>query len=259
MIDYDHGSNVHTAEGPRAALPLILGGRKPGSLLDVGCGTGTWLAAALEFGVKDIFGVDGVAIPPEQMRIPARLCKHVDLTKPLDLGRRFDCVLCLEVAEHLDASTAGILIASLARHSDLVIFSAACPGQPGQHHVNCQWPAYWQDLFNERGYACSEDARWNIWNDSRIESWYRQNLFIAQRDPGSAGNEPRLRPVIHPAIFEASLKRRSGAEFPEHLLQIEQGRMPTIWYWTLPFRAAVNKIRRRLSGVRTITTSTDGS
>ena len=126
---------------------------------------------AVEFDVTDIFGVDGVAIPTEQLQISSSLFRQQDLTRPWNLGRRFEAALCLEVAEHLDEKNAAVLIDALTTHSDCVVFSAACPGQPGQHHVNCQWPAYWQKMFNECGYVCTDEVRWQIWHDERIELW----------------------------------------------------------------------------------------
>jgi 2-polyprenyl-3-methyl-5-hydroxy-6-metoxy-1,4-benzoquinol methylase len=142
-VDYEHSQNKHTLEGPQTALPLILAEAKPRSLLDVGCGTGTWLKAALDFGIQDVFGVDGAEITKDKFLVPERLFRQQDLTVPWSLGRRFDVVLCLEVGEHLDEACAATLVDSLVGHSNWVLFSAACPGQPGQHHVNCQWPIYW--------------------------------------------------------------------------------------------------------------------
>ena len=52
-------------------------------------------------GVPDILGIDGVDVSERQLLIPRKsFCQH-DLTQPWDLGRQFDAVLCLEVAEHL--------------------------------------------------------------------------------------------------------------------------------------------------------------
>jgi len=175
----------------------------PESLVDVGCGTGTWLRAAIDSGISDVIGIDGVEIPRDRLLFPSDKFHCRDLCAPVDLGRRFELAICLEVAEHLDQDAGRILIRTLTKHADVILFSAACPGQSGQHHVNCQWPEYWQALFNSEGYACDDSPRWTIWDDSLIEVWYRQNIFIARRDPG-AGKEPRIKSIIHPEMASGS-------------------------------------------------------
>jgi hypothetical protein len=121
-----------------------------------------------------------------------------DLTRELpDLGR-FDLAVCLEVAEHLPASRAALFVADLVKLSPVVLFSAAIPGQPGVHHVNCQWPAYWADLFAFHGYGCRDEYRWPLWDDDRIESWYRQNVLIFQQ--GYEVTTPR--PLVHPFYWD---------------------------------------------------------
>ena len=84
-----------------------------------------------------------------------------------------------------------------------VIFSAAIPGQGGTGHLNEQFPAYWSKLFNENGFAVNSDFRFGIWNDDRIENWYRQNLMIAYR--GEQMSEPLS--VVHPVLYDARRKR----------------------------------------------------
>jgi SAM-dependent methyltransferase len=246
MIAYDHAANhhAHSVEGADAALRTLFPDGVPGSILDVGCGTGTWLRAALDLGSNDVFGVDGVAVPVSQLLIAPKLFRQYDLNQRLDLGRRFDLVLCLETAEHLRPGSAATLIDTLAAHSDTILFSAATPGQPGTNHLNCQWPAYWQELFNARGFVCSDAVRWQIWNDARIEPWYRQNLMLAECRPERAGKESRIQPVIHPAMVDIySWDRIEGDR-----VGITQGSMPLAWYVTAPLKAAAAKMRRRLGG-----------
>jgi SAM-dependent methyltransferase len=241
-IDYDHSQNLHTLAGARAALSVLFADSKPQSLLDVGCGVGTWLKAALESKISDVFGVDGIAVHPEKFLVSKSLFRQQDFTKAWDLGRKFDAALCLEVAEHLDAEFAEPLIDSITRHADTVIFSAACPGQGGQHHLNCQWPSYWQNLFNQKGYACVDSLRWKLWDDERVEPWYRQNIFLAHREASRAGTEPRIPSVVHPAIITGMLQD----EFHQNVTGIAEGRMPFAWYLHTLFKVLPIKIRGRL-------------
>jgi len=225
-IDYNHAANFHSLPGPLAAFAAIFADAKPKSLLDVGCGIGTWLRAAQECGVNDVFGVDGIALEPDQLLVSPTLFRQQDLTQTWNLGRRFDVALCLEVAEHLEERFAELLIESLVKHSDRVVFGAACAPQSGQGHVNCQWPAYWQHLFNKQGYVCSDEIRWRIWDNEQIEYWYRQNTFLARRNPMQAGKEPRIPSVIHSAAYPHFVQ----GEFSRHEERILQGALPFAWY-----------------------------
>jgi SAM-dependent methyltransferase len=241
-ICYEHSDAVHSLAGPRAALPLIFPQGIPKSILDVGCGTGTWLKSASELGSDEVLGIDGVLMDEARLHIPRSCFRRVDLTKHWDVGQRFGLVICLEVAEHLDACHAEPLVEALCRHSELVLFSAACPGQGGQNHVNCQWPEYWQRFFNKNEFACSDECRWRIWEDARIEPWYRQNIFTALRDPHAAGREPRLRSVIHPDMV---IYLREAA-FEEKVREIEKGRMKIEWYFGATVLAIGWKVRRHI-------------
>ena len=240
-VDYIHAQGMHTLQGPQVALPIILEATHAKSVLDIGCGTGFWLKAALDAGLTDVFGLDGVPIDPKELLIPGSLFKVQDFTAPFFLGRKYDLVLCLEVAEHLPEKYASTLIKSLTAHSDTIVFSAACPDQEGQNHLNCQWPTYWQKLFNDCGFACFDELRDLIWQDDRIEPWYRQNIFIARRaDKIAAGEEPRLKSMVHPEIIGGIV----NTNFNGHAATIRDGAMPLRWYLALPFTALKGRLRK---------------
>lgn len=243
MYDHQASRDVHTVEGAHEALRLLFPADFPGSVLDVGCGTGTWLEAARMRGATEVAGVDGVRIPADQLLIAQDGFHVADLNRPFSLDRRFELVLCLETAEHLEPQSAAVLVATLASHGDRILFSAATPGQPGTNHVNCQWPDYWQDLFNRHGFACTDSVRWLIWDNGAIEPWYRQNLMLAVRDAAGAGTESRIRPVIHPAmlgLYAAEFVEREGKA-------IAEGSKPWRWYVTAPLKAARAKLSRKLA------------
>src|SRR5271165_1063667 len=79
----------------------------PKSVVDVGCGIGTWLKVWSELGAEDILGVDGDYVRQDQLLIPPDRFKAMDLSNPLALKRKFDLVQSLEVAEHLPPAAAG--------------------------------------------------------------------------------------------------------------------------------------------------------
>ena len=127
----------------------------PETYLDLGSGTGAMVNMARKIGT-DAYGVDLIA------RGPGRedwFITH-DLTKPLDLGRQFDLVTCLEVAEHIPEPYAPILIETIGRHlktGGILVFSAAAPGQRGEHHANTQPSWVWRDLFYDVGVSYRQD------------------------------------------------------------------------------------------------------
>ena len=168
------------------------------------------MRAAHLAGVPDVWGADTFKSVTDDTILRSCSFEIIDASEPFDLHRKFDCVICLEVAEHLQERSARTLVASLCKHGDVVFFSAARPGQFGQNHINCQWPSYWQELFNAEGFRCIDDVRWRMWCDRDVESWYRQNMFRAVRDSTGAGSEARIPAVVHPEMLSLSLSGSSS-------------------------------------------------
>ena len=192
---------------------------EPHSLLDVGCGLGTWMSAAQSLGIAYVQGIEGPWLDAAAVVVEPALVQALDLESPFSLGRRFDLVICLEVAEHLSAAAAPAFVESLVRHSELVLFSAAIPGQGGHHHVNEQFPDYWAELFARRGYVPLDLFRARIWQDRSILWWLRQNVLLFATEGALAGNE-KLRAaqshggplaIVHPDVYLSRIAARRGA------------------------------------------------
>lgn len=189
-----------------AVAPLVFGLVRPASVIDVGCGEGWWAQAFAELGA-DVIGLDGAYV--ETSPLGDRFVPH-DLAEELPELGPFDLAVCLEVAEHLPAERAAGLVADLVRLAPVVLFSAAIPGQGGTGHVNEQWPRYWTDLFEAQGYAVSGALRWQIWDDDRVENWYRQNLLVAVGPSARSRLDELISspmaypwPVVHPVLYQA--------------------------------------------------------
>jgi SAM-dependent methyltransferase len=149
------------------------------SVVDIGCGAGSWLKAFRKNGVRDIYGIDGNRTGI--LDIAENQFMQTDLSRPFLLKRRFDLAVSVEVAEHLPEERADSFVRDLIRLAPVILFSAAIPGQGGTYHVNEQWPEYWSDKFKKEGYVGLDFLRMRIWNDSDIMWWYRQNILLYAR------------------------------------------------------------------------------
>ena len=178
FLDYATRVNFASAQCVAAILQPLLRLR---SVLDVGCAQGAWLRAWKETGVTEFTGVDGDYVDRRRLQIGAEHFVPHDVSQPFDLGRIFDLVQCLEVAEHLPAAHAGTLIDNLTRHGTTILFSAAPPGQGGENHINERPYEYWRALFRERGYAALDGVRALVKTEPGVASWYRYNMFLYAR------------------------------------------------------------------------------
>jgi SAM-dependent methyltransferase len=170
----------------RRVLPHVVDMLRPRSVLDVGCGAGAWLSVYRELGVADVLGVDGDYVDRDLLLVDASLFEARDVSEPFDLRRRYDLVQCLEVAEHVAAGDGAVLLDNLTRHGDRLLFSAAVPGQGGEHHVNERPYEYWRDEFVLRGYELFDFVRPVLRDLPDIDAWYRCNiLFFARRSVAS--------------------------------------------------------------------------
>lgn len=183
MYEYDERFyryiNRGSRDSARVLLPVLLEAlpEPVESVLDVGCGAGAWLTVWQSLGAE-IVGLDGDYVLPEQLMIEPDEFVSADLSAGFDLERRFGLVQSLEVAEHLPAASAARFVACLCRHADLVLFSAAPPGQGGENHINEQPYEYWRGLFREQGYSMYDPVRPAVLTHASVKPWYRYNTFL---------------------------------------------------------------------------------
>lgn len=242
-VPYRHSINIHNTRAAEIVVPHLLRMFPVKSVLDVGCGLGTWLAVFRGKGVLDLFGLDGSNVDRSMLQISEMQFKEWDLRKPFDLGRKFDLVLCLEVAEHLPESCSDEFVASLCKHSDRIVFSAAIPGQGGQHHVNEQWVGHWKLRFGQMGYHLVDAIRPLVWNDDKVDIWYRQNMFLYVKEGETTQFVNTVQMAeIHPELWK--LKTDLLARLSEETNGFDQGRAGI----SRSFRALLNAMRNKLTG-----------
>lgn len=166
----------------------------PTRVLDVGCGAGSWLAAAWDLWKVDCVGLDQGDLPEElQQKWSPRWMEYrkVNLAvKTLKPQGTFDLAICLEVAEHLAEPYGEGLVKFLCKSAPAVLFSAAPPGQGpyppdgslidkwSAWHINEQPYSYWGDLFEAQGFEQRDVIRPRVQPPAWVDVWYRANTFL---------------------------------------------------------------------------------
>lgn len=209
-VKYVHNNLVHNTRAAEEVLPFLFDKINPKQVIDIGCGTGSWLYVAKKIGAENILGVDGIYIDKGLLCIDEKDFLQHDLTKPIKLSQKFDLAICLEVAEHLPDEHSDNLINILTQHADIILFSAAIPGQGGQYHVNEQYPFYWQKKFNKMGFSACDILRDKFWNNKNVEWWYKQNMLLYFKEDNNQykfGKTESIQIKVHPELFETKIKQ----------------------------------------------------
>lgn len=177
---YFHTSKMHNMQSPIIIIEKVLEIISPNSVVDFGCGLGTFLKAFKEKGINDVLGLDGDWVNRALLReyLDENEFMTVDLESEINCKKKYDLAISLEVAEHLSKEKASIFVENLVNASDVILFSAAIPFQGGQNHINEQWIEFWQEEFSKHNYVFHDVIRKKIWNDENVKWWYKQNMFI---------------------------------------------------------------------------------
>jgi len=202
---------VSKATGFDAIASLIIDIVNPRSVVDFGCAVGTALSRFKSKGIKDILGVDGYWVEEDQLLIEKNeFLRHDFEGGSISLPRRYDLAISTEVAEHIHETKADDFIASIVAASDVVVFSAAIPGQGGDNHYNEQWPSYWVEKFKSFDYQAIDCLRSSLWHDSSVEYIYKQNMLLfCKSDKISKLKLPEadipIYDFVHPLQFQHKL------------------------------------------------------
>lgn len=159
-------------------LAMWIVNRLPGSVVDLGAGTGVYVDELRKMGTP----CQGFDIADPQPRPDLVTCASLlTTTSPAQI------VICLEVAEHIDQSLSQSVVASVWRNTrpgGHVVWSAAQPGQGGVGHINCQPPEYWQALAEQQGFRreTALEAQLDRWILAGYHmGWFARNRQIWSR------------------------------------------------------------------------------
>lgn len=148
VITPDHlGGHLNKVHVDVGTLSYINGKYDVKSMVDIGCGPGDMVNIALDRNINAI-GIDG---DPSLDLSENHFIRHdFTLGKP-DLGdKTFDLGWSVEFLEHVEEQYLDNFMSVFERCS-YVVCTAAPPGWPGHHHVNCQPIEYWIEKFSNYG------------------------------------------------------------------------------------------------------------
>jgi len=186
-MNYDEAFYAQQRAGSKLSaekvVPYLYELLGPNSVLDIGCGVGTWVSAFKKAGCETSNGMDGSWALESDLEIPKDDFIAFDfISSPAPFRpslplERYDLITTFEFAEHIFEHSAEALVDLITSKSDAVIFGAALPLQGGAHHVNEQWPSYWATKFAKRGFVSCDFIRPYFWDDLEVRPWYSQNAI----------------------------------------------------------------------------------
>jgi len=144
------------------------------TIVDFGCGNADYIKQLISEGFE-CEAYDGNPNTPE---MTDGIGKVLDLSKRFDLGKKFDYVISLEVAEHIPKEYEEIYIDNLIRHTDYyLITSWGVKGQGGDGHVNEQDNDYVLNLYNKKGMVYQKEISEALRNIATLD-WFKNTIFV---------------------------------------------------------------------------------
>lgn len=159
------------------ALGDFFAGEEAESVVDFGCGTGEYIQALHQAGLR----CDGFDGNPDTPTLTDGLAQVIDLTAPFDLGEQYDWVISLEVGEHIPEKFETIYIENLIRHArNGIVLTWAPVGQTGPGHCNCKNNDYVKDRLMSYGFE-SDDAAEKFLRQRCGIHWFCNTLMVFRR------------------------------------------------------------------------------
>lgn len=183
-MDQAYFQQIIDEETPQAErlAEILVNTYQLSSVADYGCATGLYLEPFAARGI-DVIGYDNSEPAIALTKLPGKV-HLVDLTTTNQKIKTTDMSICLEVLEHIEADDAIKVAHTIAKHSKLLIFSAAHPGQGGEGHINCRPKEYWEGVFNAYDMRVDHEATASIIHQMQQGyhmGWLAMNLMVLRK------------------------------------------------------------------------------
>jgi hypothetical protein len=144
------------------------------SVYDFGCGMGDYAKEIIKQGIV-CKAYDG---NPSTKELTGGIGDVLDLSEPVQL-EKLDCVLSLEVGEHLPVEYEQIFIDNVVNNAtSKIILSWAVEGQGGTGHFNCRNNDYVINELAKRGFKYDEESSLNLRKYVSNAGWFRDTLMV---------------------------------------------------------------------------------
>ena len=161
---------------------IFLKENKANSVVDFGCGCGGYS----EFLRNKGFYVECYDGNPDTPKNTNYMCKVCDLSEKIELDKKFDFVLSLEVGEHIPKKYEKTFIDNIHRHNErgvIISWATLNPYQDGIGHVNNQDNKYIIDCFTKLGYVHDIESQTKIKKSIKCKNlWFHDSLMVFVRE-----------------------------------------------------------------------------
>jgi hypothetical protein len=153
---------------------MVLTEQQIKNCVDLGCGMGSYAKFLSNNNIKcECF--DGNT---ETTQLTSGLCKTLDLSIEFDLNTKYDCVISLEVGEHIPEECEKIFIQNITKHiGKLLILSWAIPGQAGNGHVNLRPNDHIISAINKHGPKYNQHLSQRLRKSSQLW-WFKNTIMV---------------------------------------------------------------------------------
>lgn len=164
------------------ALISLFKEEKINSVVDFGCGTGSYAVKIKQEGLScDCY--DG---NPNTKELSNHVCDVMDLSQDFFLNKTYDCVLSLEVGEHIPKDFESVFLNNLAKHSNkLLIVSWAVVGQGGRGHFNERNNEYIEEQFSKLGFKRNLTKE-KVLREKSTLRWFKNTIMVYEKENAKA-------------------------------------------------------------------------
>jgi cyclopropane fatty-acyl-phospholipid synthase-like methyltransferase len=147
------------------------------NILDLGCGT----AKYAKYFISNNIICEAYDGNPNTEKISEGIGKVLDLSKPVQFQSLYDCVMSLEVGEHIPEQFEEIFLDNVCNNTNKwIILSWAIIGQQGNGHVNCKNNHYIIEKLKNKNFKYMPEIS-QVFRNESTAPWFKNTIMVFQK------------------------------------------------------------------------------